>query len=61
MTYQFRPITELLLRHGVAVNTQAGPNLETPLLEATATADTKAVNLLLQYSADPTVCNPEVS
>jgi ankyrin repeat protein len=50
ITYRYRHIAELLLRQGVAVDTQAADG-NTPLLSAVYSRDVKLVDLLLQYSA----------
>jgi hypothetical protein len=55
--YQYRDIADVLLRQGVAVDTSSALTGRTPLLDAVMNGDSKTVDKLLQYSADPTVAD----
>jgi hypothetical protein len=55
--YQYRDIADVLLRQSVAVDTSSALTGRTPLLDAVMNGDSKTVDKLLQYSADPTVAD----
>jgi ankyrin repeat protein len=55
--YQYRDIADVLLRQGVAVDTSSALTGRTPLLDAVMNGDSRTVDMLLQYSADPTLAD----